>query len=968
MVGSVVFDASADLPSSELYFREVSALQRQGDSSLGFNWEAEHHSRPRYLRICQSMSCHEREPEVYLHTQRWGALVEQYGAPHFKALIALGSRALETLRPFTPRTRLHPSPNSIRTRDTRGTCVMKIRRSCEVWKGRRARHEADNSTGKWLAARLETLPWSSFVRTMLEEDELFFAAFPLAKQAAIDAWISHMLHGQYAMPATPLVEASPTSFAHESHPPPTSPNCVIEGIPHHHSHPTEASPPLPSVRLDYDFYTADAQPNNPGAVAQGQSSNARIITRITQFTFESAAQGSSTAPSSTPLSAARPGLAASPSATQTSSCTPSGIHTKPASTPPHRSTRITIPRSRALRRTSKLTTIIYMVVRRLASPRHKGLVPVMGKPTDVSCSSLSKRNAARSQRRPTMRSHEWHPSHAPCTHARIHAVYMYLTMHKARQLPPSVRQRGSPLSPLNPKVATYFSSPLLTSEDHLSTGNPPLIVLDDALAPIRPQILLPLTRKEPFEKGAWNVFPLQNGEQRPPFELSPATDPVSPPLPLSFQEATALARKRNRKNHSSNPRDENDDEDQVDEQDQTIDDPESRPKVPLPARRMPDPFIFPNAFDASVPPSNLDENPSIQSSQRGPERHIPAVSSTTFTRAVFPRVVLSYSQLTANLDSHIVEQVDAAPDSFIAIVPFGAGNSFYREHPKVNSEVLTFVKSLGIGENLAKLSIAKATPRNKPNARRDFEKPWTMILSGASDELRDYLLWHQTFAIHPELTFHALPFDKDLQSWIIMNISGDAVEDSAEAKTKALGAIKHKLWFTSGFRSLADRLLAALKVPASTAERAYLATTSFDLSYIESNDAQGHKAPIWQLTGKPLTTDPDLHCQFLEVIRRQTYYVGLHILECEKRLVECVWCKSNTHPAHACPFPKTEDWMGLKPDNAERFRKRVEASKKDSPAPNCRGPPGGKGSRTPKEGKHGRGGGKGGWTYVSHRK
>ncbi|KAF5374675.1 hypothetical protein D9615_008985 [Tricholomella constricta] len=143
-----------------------------------------------------------------------------------------------------------------------------------------SRHEAElhwEMTRRQMRAKLETLPSSSFARTMLEEDELFYATFPLAKQAAIDAWISqHTLHGPYATPATQdgissFVEASTASFAHECHPPPTSPNYAMEEISHHHSNHPKASPPSPSVRLDYDFYTADAQPNIPGAVAQGQS-------------------------------------------------------------------------------------------------------------------------------------------------------------------------------------------------------------------------------------------------------------------------------------------------------------------------------------------------------------------------------------------------------------------------------------------------------------------------------------------------------------------------------------------------------------------------------------------------------------------------------------------------------------------------------------------------------------------------
>lgn len=386
---------------------------------------------------------------------------------------------------------------------------------------------------------------------------------------------------------------------------------------------------------------------------------------------------------------------------------------------------------------------------------------------------------------------------------------------------------------------------------------------------------------------------------------------------------------------------------------------------------MPDPFSFPDPFDMKDPPLDAASNPSIQSTQRGDEPHTPSVSAT-FTRSVFPRIVTPYSKLVANLDQHIVDRINADPDNYLAIVPFGAGNSYYHEHPRANVDILAFIKSLGIGESSTDLSIAKASARNKPNSKRDFEKPWTMILSGASKELKSYLLWHQTFAVHPELTFNVLPFDKTIQSWVIMNITGDAVANTPEAKALALGAIKHCLWHNSSFRSLADRCLAAQKFAGSTSARAHRATTTFDLTFIDSHDSSGNEAPIWQLTGKPVTDDPNTHRQFIDLIRRQKYYVGLHLLLIDKRIVECVWCKSNTHPGHACPFPKVEDWLGPIPDNAARFKQRIETNHKEG----GRGSKRGRGGSSPRNARRGnshggssRGSSHGGqWSYVTNKK
>jgi hypothetical protein len=363
-------------------------------------------------------------------------------------------------------------------------------------------------------------------------------------------------------------------------------------------------------------------------------------------------------------------------------------------------------------------------------------------------------------------------------------------------------------------------------------------------------------------------------------------------------------------------------------------------------------------------PSDRNLNPSIQQSQQGPERHVPADKATPFTRAVFPRIVIPYKLLVANLDAVIVEQIQqAAPDTYLAVVVFGAGNKYFREHPTCNSDITSFIKTLGVGDDLSNLSIAKAVLRNNPNQKRDFERPWTMVLGGAPQELKEYLVWHQTFAVHPELTFSVLPFNSGLQSWVIMNISRDAVQKGDAAKRDVLGKIKALLWHSPHFRAITDKCLATVGIAGSCSERAYKATTSFEITYIESNNAQGIHAPIWQLTGRPLSSDPLLHEEFLASVRQQHYWVGLHMLTIDKCIVDCVWCKSNTHPAHACPFPKIPDWLGLVPTAASSALAQAE-----SPTNRGRGHGHGRGSGRGRGGCGDTSRGRGGWQYVTRHK
>ncbi|KAG6894619.1 hypothetical protein C0992_005383, partial [Termitomyces sp. T32_za158] len=336
-----------------------------------------------------------------------------------------------------------------------------------------------------------------------------------------------------------------------------------------------------------------------------------------------------------------------------------------------------------------------------------------------------------------------------------------------------------------------------------------------------------------------------------------------------------------------------------------------------------DAFVFPDPFTEE--PIGGDENPASQMTQGGDQPHIPAVNSTTFTQSPVPRAVIPYKRLIANLDQGLVDMVERAPEEHLAIIPFGAGSKLYKNQPMLSAHIALFLEALAIGAN--EIEVSKAVWRNKPSNKKDYETPWTLILAGASQELKDFLVWQQTFAVSKELTFTVVPFDMNLRSWVITNISGGAVKEGEGPKRIALGTLKKALWENQRFRVIANKILADQGVPGSARQRAHRATTTFDLTYIASQDVNGNSAPVWQLTGKPLTTDDELHAVFKLEVCRTRVMVGLHYLDMEKRLVECAWCKADSHPAHACPLPKVDDWMGPCPDNAERFRKRLEAGR-----------------------------------------
>ena len=320
-------------------------------------------------------------------------------------------------------------------------------------------------------------------------------------------------------------------------------------------------------------------------------------------------------------------------------------------------------------------------------------------------------------------------------------------------------------------------------------------------------------------------------------------------------------------------------------------------------------------------PLNRDENPFYMKSCEGAHPYLPP-KTVSFTRAPFPKVVISFKDLTANLHPDLVNTIKASPADYLAIIPFGAGKKFNEDHPLAGALYTEFIKTLGF--DLQGLSITKATPASAPKS--DFEAPWIYILEGGSKELRSFLLWQQTFAMWSKTAFSVVPFDTNVQSWVIANISGDAVCDDPKVKDQALGAIKKNLWHNQDFRRIASRCLMEMGNPASPVECAFRVTQSFDLHFMP-NLSKDKAAPMWILMGKPITKEDSLHRHYLRTIREATYFLGMKKLEFNRRWLDCVWCKCHTHPAHQCPLPRMEDWLGPKPKREERLDIHPSTSK-----------------------------------------
>lgn len=378
-------------------------------------------------------------------------------------------------------------------------------------------------------------------------------------------------------------------------------------------------------------------------------------------------------------------------------------------------------------------------------------------------------------------------------------------------------------------------------------------------------------------------------------------------------------------------------------------------------------FEFPDdAGDMTDLPTHRKENPHLQRSQSSTivkkPTHRPPINAMQFTTAPFPRLIIPYKDLVATMDENIKQVIDDEKGNYLAIVPFGAGRKHDREHGANFKKNLTdFLLSLGFQTDA--FDIAQVIPKTKTGRSNDFDKPWIWILDCLSKHLWGFMLWYQTFAVRPELTFSVIPFKENLKSWVITNITGGAVRDVESRKDEALGVIKKTLWHNEAFRRIVNDCLAEKKVEGSIDERAFMATTSYELFFIENKDASGLDVPVWLLMGKPITEDEEKHREYLRIIRTTKFFVGLHALLLEKKFVNCVWCKSDTHPGHNCPLPKVEDWNGPKPATVER-PKNNEGEKKPFRQNAGRPKRGGRGN----DRGYGRGGGSGSGNFRSSRR
>ena len=199
------------------------------------------------------------------------------------------------------------------------------------------------------------------------------------------------------------------------------------------------------------------------------------------------------------------------------------------------------------------------------------------------------------------------------------------------------------------------------------------------------------------------------------------------------------------------------------------------------------------------------------------------------------RICIPLDKLVEKLREEQCEGLQAAPEDYLAVVPYGAGSAFFHNNPYIHRTLAAFLKTFHHGDptstereyqmlqaiiedgmpehveaaflaqdernlEMKNLQVIMPVPSSRTTNLRDkFGLPWAMWLAGCPLWLQDLLLYQGTFSVSKELTFSVTRLDATVVSWVLANFKGGAIRrDNADA---IMTTIKRALLYT---KSMAD--------------------------------------------------------------------------------------------------------------------------------------------------------------------
>ncbi|KAJ8507941.1 hypothetical protein ONZ45_g9746 [Pleurotus djamor] len=310
-------------------------------------------------------------------------------------------------------------------------------------------------------------------------------------------------------------------------------------------------------------------------------------------------------------------------------------------------------------------------------------------------------------------------------------------------------------------------------------------------------------------------------------------------------------------------------------------------------------------------------NPHHQTTRITPPPGYEVQSYIPYTMAQFPRLVKPQVALLGGILKDEQEKIKANPDDYLALIIFGAGDALRSEIPRLTPLVETFVKSL-CDPTMMHPKVADP-PKQFPNASSEWGKPHILLCWDMEAELRDYLLWFQTFAFQlngHKIAFSALSLDESIHSWYVCDFSSTYIDGNPNTRAKVKQCIIATLRDDPQFRNIVDTCVGTLDPRfANLDERLDATFQTFTLYDVEISE----DVHIIQLFAEPIANNGQMHSEWIRIITSQRYIIDLTELQVQtkakkNRLYDsCTFCKDDTHDVARCPFPHIKDWKGPTP-------------------------------------------------------
>jgi hypothetical protein len=294
--------------------------------------------------------------------------------------------------------------------------------------------------------------------------------------------------------------------------------------------------------------------------------------------------------------------------------------------------------------------------------------------------------------------------------------------------------------------------------------------------------------------------------------------------------------------------------------------------------------------------------------------------------------------LKENMAQHQLDAIKEDP-SVVAILICGASYYQLDRMKTISERIKEFVEKLDVGRpagtTVGTETMTEPDPPASENVdiwmpekaheivspeERIFLAPWAMGMTGASAPLRTFILWKQTFAISPDLTFHVVEFNPITRPWVVVNLLNVRNEPNAEAEVRA--ALQKHLCQDVTFAALAQAGMAKAGSVARPEANIDHVLQTLDVRRVQYSSSD----TLYQVTIEPVDHDPAFNAKWRSAIEnpKTPYRIGVRTLETHRKTVDCGFCKNVTHPMIGCSYPLTEGWAGPTVEQINVIAKRYQ--------------------------------------------